>query len=107
AAAVVAAEELHIDAAPEMTLPPHRSIDHAIDSGHKLPYGRTYYLSEVESRTLKTYIETNLANGIIQRGHHHRRQRRYFCKEGRRLETLKLTTELSTRAQSRIGNPFH
>ena len=48
------------------TLPPHRSIDHAIDPRHKLPYGRTYYLSEVESRTLKAYIETNLANGFVQ-----------------------------------------
>jgi len=50
-------------------LPPHRSIDHAIDleSGYKLPYGRIYNLSEVELRTLKGYIETNLANGFIQR----------------------------------------
>jgi hypothetical protein len=50
-------------------LPPHRSIDHAIDlkSGYKLPYGRIYNLSEVELRTLKAYIEPNLANGFIQR----------------------------------------
>jgi len=50
-------------------LPPHQSIDHEIDleSGYKLPYGRIYNLSEVELRTLKAYIETNLANGFIQR----------------------------------------
>jgi len=50
-------------------LPLHRSINHAIDleSGSKLPYGRIYNLSEVELRTLKAYIETNLANGFIQR----------------------------------------
>jgi len=51
------------------TLAPHRSIDHAIDlePGFKLPYGRIYNLSEFELRTLKAYIETNLANGFIQR----------------------------------------
>ena len=51
------------------TLPPHRSIDHAIDlePGHKLPYGRIYCRSEVESRNLKVYIETNLAIGFIHR----------------------------------------
>jgi len=51
------------------TLAPHRSIDHAIDleQGFKLPYGRIYTLSDFELRTLKAYIETNLANGFIQR----------------------------------------
>ena len=51
------------------TLAPHRSIDHAIDlePGCKIPYGRIYNLSEVELKTLKAYIETNLANGFIQR----------------------------------------
>jgi hypothetical protein len=55
--------------AKEEALPPHRSIDHAIDleSGYKLPYGRIYNLSEVKLRILKAYIETNLANGFIQR----------------------------------------
>jgi len=50
-------------------LPQHRSIDHAINlwSGYKLLYGRIYNLSEVEPRTLKPYIETNLANAFIQR----------------------------------------
>jgi hypothetical protein len=50
-------------------LPPHRPIDHAIDlePGHQMPYGRIYKLSEVNLRTLKAYIETNLANGFIQR----------------------------------------
>jgi len=32
-----------------------------------LPYGRIYNLSEVKLKTLKAYIETNLANGFIQR----------------------------------------
>jgi hypothetical protein len=51
------------------TLPPHRPIDHAIDlePGFKLRYGRIYNLSEVELKTLKACIETNLANGFIQR----------------------------------------
>jgi hypothetical protein len=51
------------------TLPPHRSTDHAIDpeSGTKLPYGRIYSLSKTELKTLKAYIETNLANGFKQR----------------------------------------
>jgi hypothetical protein len=51
------------------TLAPHRPIDHAIDlePGFKIPYGRIYNLPEFELRTLKTYIETNLANGFIQR----------------------------------------
>jgi hypothetical protein len=51
------------------TLPPHRSTDHAIDleTGTKLPYGRIYSLSETQLKTLQAYIETNLANGFIQR----------------------------------------
>ena len=51
------------------TLPPHRSTDHAIDlePGYNLPYGRIYNLSEFELRTLKAYIEANLANRFIQR----------------------------------------
>jgi len=50
-------------------LPPHRQIDHAIDlePDYKLPYGRIFNLSEFELKTLKAYIETNLANGFIQR----------------------------------------
>ena len=51
------------------TLAPHWPIDHAIDlePGYKLPYGRIYNLSEFELKTLKAYIETNLASGFIQR----------------------------------------
>jgi hypothetical protein len=51
------------------TLPPHRPVDHATDlePGYKLPSGRIYNLSEFELKTLKAYIETNLANGFIQR----------------------------------------
>jgi len=51
------------------TLPPHRSTEHAIDlePGYNLPYGQIYNLSEFELRTLKAYIEANLANGFIQR----------------------------------------
>jgi len=51
------------------TLPPHRSTDHAIDlvPGSNLPYGRISNLSEFKLRTLKAYIEANLANEFIQR----------------------------------------
>jgi hypothetical protein len=51
------------------TLAPHWPIDHAIDlePGCNIPYGRIYILSDVELNTLKAYIETNLANGLIQR----------------------------------------
>jgi hypothetical protein len=50
-------------------LPPHTPTDPAIDlePGTKLPYRRIYSLSEVELKTLKAYIETNLASGFIQR----------------------------------------
>jgi hypothetical protein len=51
------------------TLPPNRPTDHAIylEPGYKLPYGWIYNLSEFELKTLKAYIETNLARGFIQR----------------------------------------
>jgi len=51
------------------THPPHRPTDHAIDlePGYKQPYGRIYNLSEFALKTLKAYIETNLASGFIQR----------------------------------------
>jgi hypothetical protein len=51
------------------TLPPHRSTNHAInlEPGYNLPDGGIYNLSEFELRTLKAYIEANLANGFIQR----------------------------------------
>jgi hypothetical protein len=47
----------------------HRPIDHTIDlePGFNIPYGRIYNFSEVELKTLKAYIKTNLANGFIQR----------------------------------------
>ena len=40
---------------------------HAIklQEGQQLPYGPIHSLSPVELETLKTYIETNLANGFI------------------------------------------
>jgi hypothetical protein len=51
------------------TLPPHRSTDHAIDlePSYNLPYGWIFNLSEFKLRTLKAYIEANLANRLIQR----------------------------------------
>jgi len=51
------------------TLPPHQSTDHAIDlePGYTLPYWRIYNLSQFELKTLKAYIEANLANRFIQR----------------------------------------
>jgi len=49
-------------------LPPQHSTDHPIDlePGCKLHSGRVYKLSMCHSRTLKAYIEANLANGLIQ-----------------------------------------
>ena len=40
---------------------------HAIklQEGQQLPYGLIYSLGPIELETLKTYIETNLANGFI------------------------------------------
>jgi len=51
------------------TPPPQRQIDHLIDlePDYKPQYGRIYIPSEFELKTLKAYIETNLANGFIQR----------------------------------------
>jgi hypothetical protein len=51
------------------TLPPHWSTDRAIDlePGYKLPYGWIYDLSEFKLRTLKAYIQENLAYGFTQR----------------------------------------
>jgi len=51
------------------TLAPHRPIHQVIDiePGYQSPYGRIYNLSEVRPRTRNAYIETNLANGFIQR----------------------------------------
>jgi hypothetical protein len=50
------------------TLPPHQSINHAIDlePGCNLPSEHIYNLLELELRTLEADIEANLANGILQ-----------------------------------------
>ena len=50
-------------------LPVHTGInDHAIKlvNGQQPPYGPIYSLRLIEVKTLKTYIETNLANGFIR-----------------------------------------
>ena len=51
-------------------LPEHTGInDHAIklvDGCQQPPYGPIYSLGPVELKTLKAYIETNLANGFIR-----------------------------------------
>ena len=50
-------------------LPEHTRInDHAIElvNGQQPPYGPIYSLGPVELETLKTYIETNPANGFIR-----------------------------------------
>ena len=50
-------------------LPKHTGInDHAIElvDGQQPPYGTIYSLKPMELETLKTYIETNLANGFIR-----------------------------------------
>jgi hypothetical protein len=51
------------------TLRPGRLTDHVIDQepGDKLRYGRFYTLLEFELKTLKAYIQMNLASGFIQR----------------------------------------
>jgi len=51
------------------TFAPHHCNHHGYDlvSGFKLPYCQIYNLSEVEFKTLKAHIETNLANGFTQR----------------------------------------
>jgi len=50
------------------TLPPRRPIDPAIDlePNYKPPYGRIYNLSEFKLKTLKAYVETNLAKGFLE-----------------------------------------
>lgn len=51
-------------------LPEHTGInDHPINlvDGQKPPYGPIHNLGPMELETLKTYIETNLANGFIRR----------------------------------------
>jgi hypothetical protein len=50
-------------------LPPHRPYDLAIDlkEGAKLHHGPLYSMTELESRTLKKWIEEELAAGKIQR----------------------------------------
>jgi hypothetical protein len=50
------------------TLAPHRPIDHAIvmELGFHIPYGLIYNLSEVDLKSLKTYIEIDQANAFIQ-----------------------------------------
>jgi hypothetical protein len=49
------------------TLALHRPIDHgiALEPGSHMTYGRIYKPSEVDLKTLKGYIETNLANPFI------------------------------------------
>jgi len=51
-----------------VTLPPHRSTDHAIDlePGYNSPTGRIYNTSEFEVRTIESYIEANISNMFIQ-----------------------------------------
>jgi hypothetical protein len=51
------------------TLAPNRPFDHAMDFDldFNLPYGRIHHVSEVDLKTLNVQIETNLANGFIQR----------------------------------------
>jgi len=53
----------------EETLPLHRSTGSVIDlePGYNMPYGQIYNPSEFGLRTLKAYIEANLANGLSQR----------------------------------------
>ena len=49
-------------------LPPHRDKDHAIElePGKTLPFGPLYNLSEYQLKTLRGYVDKNLANGFIR-----------------------------------------
>ncbi len=49
-------------------LPPHRDEDHAIELelGKIPPFGPLYNLSEYPLKTLREYIDKNLANGFIR-----------------------------------------
>ena len=49
---------------PEQTGVNENAIE--FEQGKQPPYGPIYILKPIEFRTLKTYIETNLANGFIQ-----------------------------------------
>jgi hypothetical protein len=80
---------------------PHWSTDHAIDlePGYNLPYGRNYNLSEFKLRTLKAYIEANLANRFIQRSSSPAAAPILFAKEkdgGLRLSVDYCTLNLAT-----------
>ena len=48
-------------------LPPHRTYDHQIplEEGKSPPFGPIYSLSEHELKTLREYLEENLAKGFI------------------------------------------
>ena len=50
------------------SLPPHRDEDHAIElePGKTPPFGPLYNLSEYQLKTLREYIDENLANGFIR-----------------------------------------
>ncbi len=50
------------------SLPPHRDEDHAIElePGKTPPFGPLYNLSEYQLKTLREYIDKNLANGFIR-----------------------------------------
>ena len=64
-------------------LAPHRPIDHAkdLEPGFNIPYGQIYNLSEVELKTLKVYIETNIANGFMKRSSSHAAAPNLFAKK--------------------------
>ena len=49
-------------------LPPHRPSDHKIEvlEGSKTPFGPIYSMSELELKTLRTYIDEHLAKGFIR-----------------------------------------
>ena len=49
------------------SLPTHRDEDHSIEleSGKTPPFGPIYNPSEYQPKTLRKYINTNLANGFL------------------------------------------
>ena len=79
--------------------------EHALklEDGKQPPYGPIYSLGVVELKTLKTYIETNLANGFIKALNHQRMLRFCLYKSPIVAFACVLITEVSIISQSKIG----
>ena len=83
-------------------------MDHVInlEPAFKLQYGRIYNHSEFKSRTLKAYIETNLANGVIQQSSSSAAASILFDKDRMEDYSFVWNAGISTWGQSRAGTPY-